>query len=87
MTAPDKKPTIQAHQVHKKDTGSSGVQVALLTERINHLSGHVKANPKDNATRRGMLQMVSQRTSLLRYLSRTEPKRHGALIEKLGLRK
>jgi small subunit ribosomal protein S15 len=79
--------TVQAHRVHAKDTGSSSVQVALLTERILHLSGHLKTHPKDHHSRRGLLQMVSHRSSLLRYLSRTEPKRHASLLEKLGIRK
>ena len=69
-----------------KDTGSSGVQVTFLTERINHLSGHLKAHPTDHSSRRGLLQMVSHRTSLLGYLARREPKSHAALTEKLGIR-
>ena len=79
--------TLKAHGLHDRDTGSSGVQAAMLTERINHLSSHVKAHPKDHASRRGLLQMVSHRTSLLRYLARSEPKRYAGLIDKLGLRK
>lgn len=77
----------QTHQLHPKDTGSSGAQVVLLTGRINHLSVHVKNHPKDNASRRGLLQMVGHRTSHLKYLARCEPKRHAALVEKLGIRK
>ena len=70
-----------------KDTGSSGVQVVFLTERINHLSEHLKTHPTDHSSLRGLLQMVSHRASLLGYLSRRDPKAHSALIEKLGIRK
>lgn len=80
-------PDLKPHQLHAKDTGSSGVQAALLTARINHLSEHVKTHPKDHANRRGLLQLVSQRTSLLGYLARRDPKRHGALLTALGLRR
>ena len=79
--------TVETHRVHAKDTGSSSVQVALLTERIVHLAEHLKTHPKDHHSRRGLLQMVGHRTSLLRYLARTEPKRHASLLEKLGIRK
>ena len=71
----------------KKDTGSSGVQVTFLTERINHLSEHLKTHATDHSSRRGLLKMVSHRASLLSYLARKEPKGHAALIEKLGIRK
>ncbi len=70
-----------------KDTGSADVQVKLLTEHITHLSEHTKAHPKDHASRRGLIQMVNRRASLLRYLSRTAPKRHAAVLAELGLRK
>ncbi len=78
--------TISAHGQHERDTGSSDVQVALLTERIRHLTEHLKINKKDSHTRRGLMQMVGQRNRLLRYLRRTEPVRYVALIEKLGIR-
>ena len=78
---------LKPHQLHAKDTGSSGVQIAQLTERINHLSGHVKTHSKDHASRRGLLQMVSDRAALLKYLGRKEPKRHAALLSALGIRK
>ena len=69
------------------DTGSPEVQVALLTARINELTDHFKANPKDHHSRRGLLKMVGQRRGLLAYLKKTDIERYRALIEKLGLRK
>ena len=80
-------PAAKTSQLHAKDTGSSGVQATRLTERINHLSEHVKTHPKDHASRRGLLQMVSNRASHLGYLARRDPKRHAALLGALGLRK
>ena len=71
----------------KGDTGSSEVQVALLTFRINDLTPHFKANPKDHHSRRGLLKMVSQRRRLLSYLRRTQPDTYRNLITRLGLRK
>ena len=69
------------------DTGSPEVQVAILTARINDLTDHFKANPKDHHSRRGLLKMVGQRRGLLAYLKEKEIERYRALIEKLGLRK
>ena len=69
------------------DTGSSQVQVALLTDRINELTEHFKVNPKDHHSRRGLLKMVSRRRKLLDYLKRTNLDSYKALIEALGLRK
>ncbi len=69
------------------DTGSPEVQVAILTARINDLTDHFKANPKDHHSRRGLLKMVGQRRGLLAYLKKTDINRYRALIEKLGLRK
>jgi small subunit ribosomal protein S15 len=68
-------------------TGSSEVQVALLTERINGLTGHFAQNPKDHTSRRGLLQMVGQRRRLLGYLRQTNPKRCVSLLQDLNLRK
>ncbi len=79
--------TIEAHRVHETDTGSSEVQVALLTERINGLSEHFKLHKKDHHSRRGLLELVSQRRRLLDYLRRTDSNRYQALIERLGLRR
>ena len=72
---------------HEGDTGSPEVQIALLTERINHLNAHLKENKKDNHSRRGLLQMVGNRRSMLDYLQRKDIMRYRALIEKLEIRK
>ena len=69
------------------DTGSPEVQVAVLTARIKELTDHLKENPKDHHSRRGMLKMVGQRRGLLDYLKKKDIERYRALIEKLGLRK
>ncbi len=69
------------------DTGSPEVQVAVLTARIQELTDHLKENPKDHHSRRGMLKMVGQRRGLLEYLKKKDIERYRALIEKLGLRK
>lgn len=69
------------------DTGSSEVQIALLTERIQELNAHLKENPKDHHSRRGLLMMVGQRRNLLAYLKKKDLEGYRALIEKLGLRK
>ena len=69
------------------DTGSTEVQVALLTRRIEYLTEHLRTHAKDHHSRRGLLKLVSQRRRLLNYLRRTEPDRYRALIEKLGLRR
>ena len=69
------------------DTGSPEVQIALLTERINQLTDHMRQHRKDHASRRGLLKMVSQRTDLLRYLQNTDRNRYLTVIQRLGLRK
>ena len=79
--------TITAYRRTDSDTGSTEVQVALLTRRINELSEHFKIHTKDNHSRRGLLNLVSQRRRLLNYLRRTGPDRYRALIESLGLRR
>jgi len=73
--------------LHKKDTGSTEVQVALLTERINQLTGHMMANRHDYHSQRGLLKLVGQRKRLLAYLRREDVGRYRSLIAKLGLRK
>ena len=87
ISAETKKNLIDQHRVHETDTGSSEVQVALLTERINGLSEHFKSHARDHHSRRGLLKLVSQRRRLLTYLRRTEPQRYQSLIQKLGLRR
>jgi small subunit ribosomal protein S15 len=79
--------TVEAYQRSDKDTGSSEVQIALLTDRINQLSEHFKLHKKDHHSRRGLLTMVSQRRRLLDYLRRTGPERYQELIKRLGLRR
>ena len=79
--------TQESFRLHETDTGSSEVQVALLTDRINGLSEHFKVHEKDHHSRRGLLRLVSQRRRLLEYLRRTAPDRYQALIERLGLRR
>ena len=78
---------VQSNARGTGDTGSPEVQVALLTARINDLTPHFKANPKDHHSRRGLLKMVSQRRRLLAYLRRTQPDTYRNLITRLGLRK
>lgn len=79
--------TIQKYARKEKDTGSTEVQVAILTERIKQLTGHMAANRGDNATQRGLMKLVGQRRRLLAYLSREDVSRYNALIALLGLRK
>ena len=85
--ATKKQEIIKTYQVHEGDTGSPEVQVALLTERINHLTGHLKGHQKDHSSRRGLLKMVGRRASLLKYLAREDRARYRAVIERLGIRK
>ena len=82
-----KQEIIKKYAVHEGDTGSPEVQIALLTERINHLNEHLKTHQKDHHSRRGLLKMVGQRRGLLAYLKKTDIERYRALIEKLGIRK
>lgn len=82
-----KKEIITEFKEHEKDTGSPSVQIALLTERINSLSGHFKAHKKDHHSRQGLLRMVSIRRRLLEYLKRKDLKEYQAIIKKLELRK
>lgn len=78
---------VKTYGKNEQDTGSTEVQVALLTERINELTEHLKVNKKDHHSRRGLLKMVGQRRNLLAYLQRKDLEGYRALIEKLGLRK
>ena len=82
-----RKKIIAAYGLHEGDTGSPEVQVALLTERINHLNEHLKTHKKDHHSRRGLLMMVGQRRGLLNYLIKIDVERYRVMIEKLGLRK
>lgn len=87
VTAVEKAKIVAEHQHAPGDTGSSEVQVALLTARINDLADHFKANSKDHHSRRGLLKMVSRRRKLLDYLKRTNNDSYRSLITSLGLRK
>lgn len=78
--------TITEHRLHETDTGSPEVQIALLTERIDHLTGHLKVHKKDHHSRRGLLMLVGRRRRLLNYLRDTDIERYRTLIAKLGLR-
>jgi small subunit ribosomal protein S15 len=75
------------YATHKADTGSPEVQVALITEKINHLTEHLKVHKKDFTSRRGLLMMVGQRSRLLKFLQSTDNERYQTLIKRLGIRK
>lgn len=88
MLLKDQKTSIIAdNRVHETDTGSPEVQIAILTERINQLTEHLKIHKKDNHSRRGLLKMVGARRSLLDYLIKKDIERYRAIIAKLGIRK
>ncbi|AWZ48665.1 30S ribosomal protein S15 [Hathewaya limosa] len=87
MDKATKEQIIREFGKHEGDTGSSEVQIALLTHRINHLNEHLKLHKKDHHSRRGLLMMVGQRRGLLNYLMKEDIQRYRAIIEKLGLRK
>lgn len=82
-----KQELIKSYQVHDNDTGSPEVQIAILTERINYLNEHLKANKKDFHSRRGLLKMVGQRRALLDYLKKKDFDRYRAIVTRLGLRR
>lgn len=75
------------YRTHEKDTGSANVQVAMLSREIDDLATHLKKNPKDNHSRRGLLKMVSKRRKLLTYLKKTEPSAYEKVIKKLDLKR
>ena len=87
MAKNTEKPDLQELQLHDRDTGSAAVQITLLTRRILELTEHLKVHTKDHSSRRGLLQMVNKRRSLLDYLSRTQNERYKQVLEKLNLRK
>jgi len=84
---PDKQATITEHKLHDTDTGSPEVQIALLTERINHLTEHLKMHKKDHHSRRGLLMLVGRRRRMLDYVRGIDVERYRAIIAKLGLRR
>ena len=87
MAQPVKSEVIAQFKTHEKDTGSSDVQIALLTARINHLTEHLRTHRKDFHSRRGLLQMASRRRKLLDYLKREDLAKYNDLLQKLSLRK
>ena len=87
MTKERKQEIIETYRRDEKDTGSSEVQIALLTERIIELTEHLKVHPKDNHSRRGLLKMVGKRRNLLNYLAKTDLNRYRDIAQKLSLRK
>ena len=87
MTKERKQEVINSYKRDENDTGSPEVQIALLTERINELTEHLKVHTKDNHSRRGLLKMVGKRRNLLNYLSRKDVNRYREIVDKLGLRK
>ena len=78
---------IEQYRAHVKDTGSHEVQIALLRDRINYLTSHLKLHMKDHASRRGLIMMVNKRRRLLDYLNRRDPDRYREIVERLSLRK
>lgn len=87
LSSDKKQEIIKAYQVHENDTGSPEVQIAILTDRINYLNEHLKANKKDHHSRRGLLKMVGQRRSLLDYLKNNDFDRYRNIVTRLGLRR
>ena len=87
MTKERRNELVESFRINDSDSGSPEVQVALLTERINYMTEHMKANSKDFHSQRGLLRMVNRRNKLLKYLRRESPERYKELIGRLGLRK
>jgi small subunit ribosomal protein S15 len=87
LTKTKKAKTIKEVAIHDKDTGSPDVQIAILSKRIDELAAHLKKHAKDKHSRRGLLAMVADRQSHLKYLAKANPKRYNALIKKLELKK
>jgi len=87
LTKRVKAKVIGEHRMHEKDTGSAPVQIAVLSRQIDELAAHLKKNPKDNHSRRGLLKMVSQRRRLLLYLRKRQPTVYEKLLKKLDLKK
>ncbi len=87
LTTRQKKTLVQTHAVHKTDTGSPPVQIALLTKQVAELTAHLKKHPKDHHSRRGLLMMVGKRRRLLNYLEKTDEKGYRAIVKKLELKK
>lgn len=86
LSSQQKTKILSEHRIHDKDTGSPEAQIALFTEEIEKLAKHLKKHGKDNSSRMGLLKMVAKRKRLLDYLKREDPKRHGSVTKKLGLK-
>ncbi len=84
---PDKAATIAEHRLHETDTGSSEVQIALLSQRIDHLTAHLKLHKGDHHTRRGLMKIIGQRRRLLDYVKSNDVERYRTIIGRLGLRR
>jgi small subunit ribosomal protein S15 len=87
LTKTKKTRIVKEAQIHDKDTGSPEVQIGILSRRIDELASHLKKHQKDNHSRRGLLAMVADRQTHLKYLLKKDPKRHGIIIKKLELKK
>lgn len=87
LTVKDKEQVIEKYKLHTSDTGSTEVQIALISEEIKRLLSHLKTHKKDLHSKRGLLKMVSKRRSLLSYLKQEDMKRYNSLIKKVGLKK
>jgi small subunit ribosomal protein S15 len=87
ITTEKKTELIGTYKTHEGDTGSPEVQIAILTERIKNITEHLKSHKKDHTTRRGLLMLVGRRSKLLKYLTKSDPKRYKDVVAKLGLRK
>ena len=86
LTQEVKQQLISEYQIHDTDTGSTDLQIAMLTTRINQLSNHLKQNKKDHSSRRGLLKMIGRRKRLLSYLNQNNPDGYKSLIKRLGIR-
>jgi small subunit ribosomal protein S15 len=87
LTKTKKRNVIEEVKIHDTDTGSPEVQISILSRRIDELASHLKKNPKDNHSRRGLLSMVADRKSHMKYLEKKSTRRYNALVKKLGLKK
>ncbi|MGK7948851.1 MAG: 30S ribosomal protein S15 [Xenococcaceae cyanobacterium] len=87
LTQKRKQELISEYQVHETDTGSADLQVAMLTDRINQLTQHLKSNDKDHSSRRGLLKMIGRRRRLLSYINKQDSERYRQLIARLGIRR
>jgi len=82
-----KQEVVEEFRTHEADTGSAEVQIALLTQRINHLTEHLKVHKQDHTSRRGLLKMVGRRSAFLKYLAKQDRARYRSMLQRLGLRK